>query len=124
MRAESFDRDVGRLIDDLDHYYLLGFSPDDTRDRDFHPLDVASLRPGMTVRFRRGYKPGEAPKGLRNSRPLARLARRAAGQRRRAADVRLAGGGAEDDAHAYGDTIEVRADRAKLAEATATCGTC
>ena len=74
MRAESFDREVGRLIDDLDHYYLLGFYPDDTRDHDFHPLDVRVDRPGVTVRFRRGYKPGEAPKGLRNNRPLARLA--------------------------------------------------
>jgi VWFA-related protein len=74
MRAESFDREVGRLIDDLDHYYLLGFYPDDTRDRDFHPLDVRVDRPGVTVRFRRGYKPGEAPKGPRNSGPLGRLA--------------------------------------------------
>jgi VWFA-related protein len=117
MRAESFDHDAGRLIDDLDHYYLLGFYPDDSRDRDFHPLDVRVDRPGVTVRFRRGYKPGEAPKGLRNSRPLARLAEGVlpvsdVPLRMFAAPVVQANAARTRTAVA----IEIRADRARLAE--------
>jgi VWFA-related protein len=117
MRAQSFDRDVNRLIDDLDHYYLLGFYPADTSDRDFHPLDVRVDRPGATVRFRHGYKPGEAPKGLRNNRPLGRLSEGVlpvsdVALRMFAAPVMPPKTGHTQTAVA----LEVRADRARLAE--------
>ena len=73
MRADDFDRDVERLIADLDHYYLIGFQPDEARDRDFHRLEVRVDRPGLTVRSRRGYKPGESSNPRRKGSALAAL---------------------------------------------------
>jgi hypothetical protein len=42
MRAANFERDAERLIEDLDHYYLLGFYPDDgnASDKSYRPLPV------------------------------------------------------------------------------------
>jgi VWFA-related protein len=73
MDAGEFDRGVDRLIADLDHYYLIGFAPDDARDREFHPLEVRVNRPGVTVRSRRGYKPGELSRPRRKGSALAVL---------------------------------------------------
>jgi hypothetical protein len=72
MSAANFDRELPGLIDDLDHYYLIGFYPDDTSDQKFHAVDVRMNRPGLTVRYRRGYQPGAPPKP-RNSSGLARM---------------------------------------------------
>src|SRR5204862_4777462 len=51
---------------------LIGFHPDEATDRKFHPVEVRVQRPGLTVRYRRGYRPGEAPKP-KNVSTLARL---------------------------------------------------
>jgi VWFA-related protein len=72
MDAVNFDRDLPRLIDDLDHYYLIGFYPDAASDQKFHPIEVRVKRPGLTVRHRRGYQPGDTPKP-RNASALARM---------------------------------------------------
>jgi VWFA-related protein len=74
LNARDFDRDLPRLIDDLDHYYLLGFYPDDPKDGSYRALEVVVNRPGLSVRHRRGYKTGEQTSKPRNRSPLARLA--------------------------------------------------
>jgi VWFA-related protein len=48
---------------DSSHYYLLGYTPTDTRrDGRFRSIDVTVLKPGLTVRARKGYV---APKDKR-----------------------------------------------------------
>ena len=63
--TDDFTAGVARILDDLDHYYLLGFYPTDPDGRGFRALDVRVRRPGITLRFRRGYEaggPASAPK--------------------------------------------------------------
>jgi VWFA-related protein len=116
MNATHFDRDLPRLIDDLDHYYLIGFYPDDTSDRKFHPVDVRVKRPGLTVRYRRGYQPGE-PAKPKNANPLARMSEGVlpvADLPLRLTATPLPGGGKGSRAVI---SLEIQADRARLAEA-------
>ncbi len=70
---EDFEAGLARLASDLDHYYLLGFYPDNPQGRGFRQVDVRVNRPGLTVRHRRGYQPGGAPAPPKNETPLARL---------------------------------------------------
>jgi VWFA-related protein len=58
-----------RLADDLDHYYMLGFYPDDA-GRKWRNLDVQVNRPDVTLRFRRGYQLGVATKPPKNKDPM------------------------------------------------------
>jgi VWFA-related protein len=73
MSAQAFDRELPTLIEDLDHYYLIGFYPEGVADRGFHELEVRVNRPGMTARYRHGYAAGARPAALRNGVDLARL---------------------------------------------------
>jgi hypothetical protein len=66
---------LSRILEDLDHYYLLGFYPtdpvDDTRS---HPVGVTVPgHPEYKIRFRRGYTPDAPPKPLKSKDPLAEL---------------------------------------------------
>jgi VWFA-related protein len=70
---DTFDEDLDRLINDLDHYYLLGFYPRNPGGRGERALEVRVNRPGAIVRARRGYEPGAAPKPPKNKDPLAKL---------------------------------------------------
>jgi VWFA-related protein len=70
---ETFDEDLGRLINDLDHYYLLGFYPSNPEGGGYRELEVRVSAPGATVRARRGYQPGAAPKPPKNKDPLSKL---------------------------------------------------
>ena len=72
--TEDFDAGLDRLISDLDHYYLLGFYPEEFKERGYHHVTVRVGRPGLTVRHRRGYEPGTPPAPPKNKTPLARLA--------------------------------------------------
>jgi hypothetical protein len=117
MNAADFDRDLPRLIDDLDHYYLIGFYPDDVSDRAFHPIDVRVKRPGLTVRYRRGYQPGETPKP-RNAEALARLSEGVlpiADLALRLTATPMPGAGKETPRSAI--ALEVHTPRASLADA-------
>ena len=69
----DFDDGLARLVDDLDHYYLLGFYPADTNGRGFREVEVTVKKPGLSVRYRRGYQPGSAPEPPKNKTALARL---------------------------------------------------
>jgi VWFA-related protein len=68
-----FDRDLPRLIEDLDHYYLVGIQPAEANAERYHQLRVAVSRPDVIVRHRSSYHTGvDAPKP-KNKSPLARL---------------------------------------------------
>jgi VWFA-related protein len=73
IRMQDFDRDLNRLLDDLDHYYLLGFYPDKTDGNGYRELEVRVNRPGAVVRARKGYRPGPPPQPPKNRNPLAQL---------------------------------------------------
>lgn len=65
---------LSRIIEDLDHYYLLGFYPADPDGPTYRPLEVKASRPGLTLRFRRAYAevgPPDPPK--KGADPLAQL---------------------------------------------------
>lgn len=70
---ERFEEDIDRIINDLDHYYLLGFYPINPEGKGYRELEVRVNVPGATVRARRGYEPGAAPKPPKNKDPLSKL---------------------------------------------------
>jgi VWFA-related protein len=53
--SDDFDGGIARLREEIDHYYLLGFSPTDPTGRGFRPVTVTVNRPGVTLHYRRGY---------------------------------------------------------------------
>jgi VWFA-related protein len=57
QRNDSLDNQgFARIVEDNSRYYLLGYlSSRPKRDGTFRKIDVKSLRPGVTVRARRGY---------------------------------------------------------------------
>jgi VWFA-related protein len=73
INMENFDNDLDRIINDLDHYYLLGFYPSQPEGGGYRDLEVRVKRPGLRIRARRGYQPGSAPKPPKNKDPLAKL---------------------------------------------------
>jgi VWFA-related protein len=62
-----------QLVDDFDHYYLLGFYPADRTSKAFRPVEVTVDRPGLTLRYRRGYQIGGAPDAPKNKDPMVQL---------------------------------------------------
>jgi VWFA-related protein len=70
---DTFDEGIERIVTDLDHYYLLGFHPEDPEDRGWHALTVTVDRPGVTVRHRVGYRLGSEPAPPSNEDPLVAL---------------------------------------------------
>ena len=70
---EHFDEELDRIINDIDHYYLLGFYPSNPEGKGYRELEVRVNVPGSTVRSRRGYEPGSAPKPPKNKDPLSKL---------------------------------------------------
>jgi VWFA-related protein len=86
--SNDFSGGLERIIEALDHYYLLGFHPSDPgrtgfwagfaraagAGSDYRPLDVeVQGRSDLVVRFRKGYRPGGPPKAPVNQDPLAAL---------------------------------------------------
>ena len=61
---------ISQILDDFGHYYLLGFEPGDVKDRAYHPVEVAVNRPGLTLRYRRGYQLGAAPASRKTQDPM------------------------------------------------------
>jgi VWFA-related protein len=72
VNSASLEAGLARLMADLDHYYMLGFHPDDPGKR-WRNLDVTVNRPDVTVRARRGYQLGVATKPPKNKDPLVGL---------------------------------------------------
>jgi VWFA-related protein len=69
VNRAGFADGLVRLLDDLDHYYMLGFYPDDAGKK-WRNLDVQVNRPDVTLRFRRGYQLGVATKPPKNKDPM------------------------------------------------------
>jgi hypothetical protein len=120
ISATNFERDAERLIEELDHYYLLGFYPNDPdpNDKSYRPLEVRVTRPGMTVRHRQGYQISRRATAPKNKDPLGRLVGGVLPQvdlplRLSATPMRAASTSATRVCIA----LEVRAERALLAEA-------
>jgi VWFA-related protein len=56
VRTNDLDRGMRRIVDDVSSYYLLTYYSSNTRhDGRYRKIEVASKRPGLTIRARRGY---------------------------------------------------------------------
>jgi len=72
--TDDFTGGLKKIVDDLDHYYLLGFYPTDTKGKGYRLLDVkVAGHPEWKLRFRRGYQPGNAPAAAKVADPMAAL---------------------------------------------------
>ena len=72
--TDDFTGGLSRVVDDLDHYYLLGFYPTDPNGRGYRPLNVqVAEHPEWTLRYRRGYMTSGAPPTPKTSDPLVTL---------------------------------------------------
>jgi VWFA-related protein len=74
--SNDFASGLRRIVSDLDHYYLLGFYPEDTKGKGFRRLEVKVRgRSDLTLRFRRGYQAIDAEKEQKpkNANPLVAL---------------------------------------------------
>jgi hypothetical protein len=61
------------VVDALDNYYLLGFYPSDPKGSAFRPITVTANRPGLTVRYRRGYVPAARSRTPKRTDPVGEL---------------------------------------------------
>jgi VWFA-related protein len=74
VNTDDFTGGIGRIISDLDNYYLLGFYTRDLTSKGYRPVDVEVRgRPDLTLRYRRGYQIDGAPKPGKKVDELARL---------------------------------------------------
>ena len=73
--TDDFASGLQHIIEEIDHYYLLGFYPADASGGDkYRPLEVTvPAHPDWTVRFRRGYTPGSTAAPAPPKDPLAAL---------------------------------------------------
>jgi len=72
--SDALESGLATLLDDLDHYYMLGFQPTST-DKNWHYIDVKVDLPNTIVRARRGYRLGsETPPPKNTKEPLAGFA--------------------------------------------------
>src|SRR5262249_9646277 len=72
--TDDFTGGLAKIVDDLDHYYLLGFHPSDQKGKDYRPLDVRiPAHADWKLRFRHGYMPGGPPPPPKNGSPMMAL---------------------------------------------------
>jgi VWFA-related protein len=72
--TDDFTGGLERIVEDLDHYYLLGFYPSDQKGSGFRLLDVSVPgHPEWKLRFRRGYTPESAAKLAKNATEMTAL---------------------------------------------------
>jgi VWFA-related protein len=56
VQASDMHWAVRKVLSDTSSYYLLGYTPDPlARDGQYHEIEVKVLRPGLHVRYRKGY---------------------------------------------------------------------
>lgn len=66
---------LDRILEDLDHYYLLGFYPTDVTGNATHPVELTVPgHPDYKVRFRRGFTIDAPTTALKSRDPLLELA--------------------------------------------------
>jgi VWFA-related protein len=74
VNTNDFAAGVGRILSDLDNYYLLGFYTPDVKSTGYRPLDVrVKGRPDLMLRFRRGYQITPAAGATKKADPLTEL---------------------------------------------------
>ena len=61
--SDDFTGGLARIVQDLDQYYMLGFYPSDPDGNGYRQLEVRVNRPGVTLRYRRGYVGGSSRAG-------------------------------------------------------------
>jgi VWFA-related protein len=72
--TDDFTGGLSRILDDLDHYYVLGFYPSDPNGKGYRPLNVQIAgHPDWTLRYRRGYMGGPAPSATKSTDPMLTL---------------------------------------------------
>ncbi len=72
--TNDFTSGIGRILSDLDNYYLLGFYTPDLKSTGYRALDVkVKGRSDLTLRFRRGYQITPAPADTKKADPLTEL---------------------------------------------------
>ena len=73
--TNDFTGGLSKILQDLDHYYLLGFYPSDPNGKGYRPLTVqVAGHPDWTLRYRRGYMGGPAgPAPKANADPMVTL---------------------------------------------------
>jgi len=64
---------ISQILDDFDHYYLLGFDAGDSSDKTWRPVEIRVNRPGLTLRYRRGYELGAAPTSPATTDPMVAM---------------------------------------------------
>jgi VWFA-related protein len=134
----DIDGGIKRLVNDFDHYYLLGFTPD--RKGGFEKLTVRVSRDGAVLRYRRGYTTDPVKRRPGGKEPLPTItgvlpvpdvalrllampfASRAGGRSLIALELRAprdemenAGGGLTDDVSVT--VVAVRSDQARVERA-------
>jgi len=56
INSNDFKKGFAQIVDDNSRYYILGYySPKTKRDGSFVPVQVTCVRPGLTIRARKGY---------------------------------------------------------------------
>ena len=55
INAADLTPAIAQAIADLDHYFVITFTPPASGDGRFHPVEVRAKQPGTTVRSRSGY---------------------------------------------------------------------
>lgn len=69
VNTNQFANAFQRIVEDNSAYYVLSYYPPSTkRDGKFHRIEVKTVRPGLTVRARKGY---QAPRGKAPAPPAA-----------------------------------------------------
>jgi VWFA-related protein len=72
--TDDFTGGLAKIVQDLDHYYLLGFYPSDQKGKGYRPLDVrVPGHPDWRLRFRHGYMPVSPPAPPKNSSAMVTL---------------------------------------------------
>jgi VWFA-related protein len=72
--TDDFTGGLNKIVEDLDHYYLIGFYPADAKGRNYRLLDVkVTGHPDWKLRFRRGYMPSAGAAGAKPANPLTSL---------------------------------------------------
>jgi VWFA-related protein len=73
--TDDFTGGLGKIVDDFDHYYVLGFYPTDQKGGSYRPIDVRIPgHPEWTLRFRRGYMPEGSVRVPKNATAMTALA--------------------------------------------------
>lgn len=72
--SDDLTSGIDRIVSELDHYYMLGFSPADSTGTKYRPIEVTTSRPGVLLRFRHGYQPREPEPDRRAENPVNALA--------------------------------------------------